>query len=88
MIKEDKLVKLRELLEEQSTFPLDYTFKFIIPCESIGGLLPLLNNGKISKKESKNGRYLSVTFEKKMKDADSILDIYKKVSDIEGIISI
>ena len=49
------------------------------------GFIP---NSDYLKRESKNGKYTSITITKMMNNADEILYIYEKASKIDGIISL
>ncbi len=84
--------KLKKSLEETSTFPTDYMFKFIVPANEGGfkKIEEIFNNlgAVIKSKPSKTGKYTSLTILVKMKSANDIIDKYKEVSPIEGIISL
>jgi len=84
--------KLKTSLEETTTFPADYMFKFIIPANGGGFKIieDIFNNmgAVIKSKPSKTGKYTSLTIMVKMKSAIAIIDKYKEVSTIEGIISL
>jgi len=84
----DKMAKLKSLLEEESEWPLKYTFKFIVPSDKIVTLRDKINASTYEEKPSKTGKYVSFTYIFEAKNADEILAIYNKVSDIEGIISL
>jgi len=84
--------KLKISLEETTTFPADYMFKFIVPANGGGDkkIEEIFNNmgAVIKSKPSKTGKYVSLTIMVKMKSADAVIDKYKEVSPIEGIISL
>ncbi len=84
--------KLKKSLEETSTFPTDYMFKFIVPANEGGfkKIEEIFNNlgAVIKSKPSKTGKYTSLTILVKMKSANDIIDKYKEVSPIKGIISL
>ena len=42
----------------------------------------------ITKKESANGKYLSITIKEVMLDADSIINKYLEMQEIDGLISL
>ncbi len=73
---------------EESEFPLDYLYKFIVPSEQLGVLHKTLPQGLKSERPSKNGKYVSVSLRTKAKSADEIIAVYKSLSAIEGIISL
>ncbi|MDN3668978.1 DUF493 family protein [Echinicola jeungdonensis] len=78
----------KQKLEEQSSFPTLYMFKFIVPNGKEDEVAALLPNNDIKLKESAKGTYVSVTIKAMMPDSDSILNIYDEASKIEGIISL
>ncbi|WP_158855774.1 DUF493 family protein [Lunatibacter salilacus] len=78
----------KEKLDAESAFPSLYMFKFIVPTgreEEIAALLP--NNEMILKTSSK-GNYVSATIKAMMPSSDAIIEIYRKASNIEGVISL
>jgi len=84
--------KLKLSLEETSTFPTDYMFKFIVPAHD-GGFKKIENifdnlGAVIETKPSKTGKYTSLTIMVKMKSANAIIEKYKEVASIKGIISL
>ena len=84
-----RLESFKNTLEEEYQFPAEYKFKFIVSSESISKVLHLIPNSDYCKKrESKNGKYTSITITKMMNNADEILYIYEKASKIDGIISL
>lgn len=84
--------KLRVSLEETTTFPTKYMFKFIIPTsdENFKKIESIFDNigAVINSKPSKTGKYTSLTILVKMKSADEIIIKYQDVSKIEGVISL
>jgi putative lipoic acid-binding regulatory protein len=80
--------KFRNLLEEQHDWPCEYTFKFIVPADQVGLLLSFLDNGKNSQKPSKNGKYISVTSVVNLSGPDAVIDVYRQVSTIKGVLSL
>jgi len=84
--------KLKLSLEETTSFPTDYMYKFIIPTnkEKFASIEDVFNNlgAVIKSKPSKTGKYTSLTILINMKTPDEIIAKYKEVSKIEGIISL
>lgn len=82
---------LREKLAEQS-FPCVYMFKFIVKTElsKMAKLESLFdaNTAEISRKESSKGAYVSLTVKEVMMGVDEIIEVYEKVSKIEGVIAL
>ena len=89
---EDFYTKLLLQLEETTTFPTVYLYKFIIPTnkEEQKKLLSKFDNlgATIDTKHSKNGKYTSFSIHVNMKTAAEVVKKYKDVSDVKGIISL
>jgi hypothetical protein len=84
--------KLKVQLEDTTDFPADYMYKFIVPTDSnqLEEVQHVFNNkGAVVKtKNSKTGKYVSITIVLKLENADQIISYYKKVEKIKGIISL
>ncbi|PIE48621.1 MAG: hypothetical protein CSA39_06830 [Flavobacteriales bacterium] len=84
--------KLKVQLEDTMDFPDKYLFKFIVPTDTdkIKAIEDSFNHSGavINKKQSKNGKYTSVSILVEMPNAESIISKYKEVSHIEGVISL
>ena len=84
--------KLKIQLEETTTFPSKYMYKFIVP--TIEGKIEEVTakfdnlGAHISTKKSKNGKYTSISIQVVMESADAVIVKYKEVSVVEGIISL
>lgn len=84
--------KLKLTLEDTTTFPSEYMYKFIIPTsdKKFKTIENIFNNlgAVINSKPSKNGKYTSLTIMVKMNSADDIISKYKEVAKVEGIVSL
>lgn len=80
--------KFKNLLDEQHTWPCEYTFKFIVPIDKEPELEKVLEGHNISKKNSTKGNYLSVTSKKVMDSSSEVMDTYDNASQIKGVISL
>lgn len=84
--------KLKDLLDNNHLWPSSYTFKFIIPQNSEQHLRSILKlDVEIMTYEfrpSSKGNYLSLTFSHVFASSDGVIEIYKRVSMVKGIISI
>ena len=84
--------KLKNTLEETTSFPTNYMFKFIIPTDQ--GKFKKIENmfnklgAVIKSKESKNGKFTSLTILVDMSSSDEIIKKYKEVGTVEGVISL
>lgn len=93
MNKEDEFYKkLKSSLEETTSFPTEYMYKFIISTskEKLAEIQGIFDHtgAVIQTKPSKTGKYNSITVMVKMKDADAVIEKYKEVSNVEGVISL
>ncbi|ARV08222.1 hypothetical protein BTO05_00675 [Winogradskyella sp. PC-19] len=85
--------KLKSQLQDTALWPSEYLYKFIITTDAskIKKLSNLFNNqgAVITTKESKNGKYTSVSINVKMKNPDAVISKYKEVAEkIEDVISL
>ena len=87
---DDFYVRFKEKLEEGHLFPTDYVFKYIVPAEQsiIAKLHSIFEKSKASiyTRESKNGKYTSLTIKVSVNDADDIIIYYRQAAAIEGIV--
>lgn len=87
---EDFYSRFKEQLDKEHIFPGNYMFKFIIPTESkkVAQLHKIFDHGgaSFSMKESKNGKYTSITITMYVTDSISVIEYYKEASSIEGIV--
>jgi putative lipoic acid-binding regulatory protein len=91
-LQEEFLKKLRQTLLESTTFPTNYIYKFIVPNEEskILHLMGLFNfqGAIVTTKNSKTNKYKSFTISVLSNSAEEIIQKYREVSVISGIISL
>lgn len=84
--------KLKIQLDDTTDFPADYLYKFIVPASDnqVTEVESVFNNtaAVINTKNSKTGKYVSVSIILKLNSSDEIIAYYKKVEKIKGIISL
>ncbi|MEL7268753.1 MAG: DUF493 family protein [Bacteroidota bacterium] len=84
--------RLKEQLLEDTTWPSNYLYKFIVPTdqEKIDSITRIFDNtgAVIDSKKSKKGTYTSVSINVNLADPDAVIEKYKAVSEIEGVISL
>lgn len=88
MTNDKKYDGLRKAIDEQKTWPGTYMFKFIMYADNkaMAQVENLFSaDAKIYRKESKNGKYLSITVEDLMFDSDHVISIYKKAEKIPNL---
>lgn len=87
--KEDFYVKFKERLDDVTSFPSDYTYKFIYPSseETMSKVKEIFKNAnpKYDYKASKNRKYTSITVVIYALDSDQVIHFYEEVSKIEGV---
>lgn len=83
MVSESYLT-LKAKLDAFESWPLEYTFKFIVPGEQRKELEALFTGYEYSLRPSRTGKYFSLTCTRQMPDSDAVIDVYERVSGIEG----
>ncbi len=79
---------LREKLDQHYAWPALYTFKFVVPKDKAQELKDLFPQHETAEKVSKNGNYVSVTINMMMPGSQQVIDVYKSVSVVEGVITL
>lgn len=87
---DDFYQKFKERLEQTHSFPTHYMFKYIIPAEQsiIAKLHAIFSSAdpSISIRDSKNGKYTSITIKVHVNDADDVVIYYRQAAAIDGIV--
>ncbi|QSB28133.1 DUF493 family protein [Flavobacterium sp. CLA17] len=84
--------RLKVELDNSNTWPAEYLYKFIMP--SVGDNVERVEKAfdsmgaVIKTTKSKTGKFTSVSVDVTMNSADEVIDKYKEVSTIEGIVSL
>ena len=90
--KDDFYSKLQIQLDDTTDFPADYLYKFIVPASDnqVAEVESIFNNtgAVINTKNSKTGKYVSISIILKLNSSDEIITYYRKVEKIKGIISL
>ena len=84
----DRLFKLKLVMDETVTFPTEYLFKFIVPVSEVHQVVLILQGLDIDERASSNGRYISISGKGIFQSSEDIINIYKRASVIQGIISL
>lgn len=85
---EDRLHKLKLVLDETVKFPSEYLFKFIVPISEVHQILFILQGMEIEQRASANGNYISISGKTTMHSSQDIITVYERASVIKGIISL
>ncbi len=85
--------KLKKQLADTALWPTAYLYKFIVPTDTsrIIQIEAIFDNlgAVINTKQSKNGKYTSVSINVRMKNPDQVILKYKEVAlKVEGVISL
>lgn len=91
MNKDNQFDKLLEQLNEEKNWPMVYMFKFIVPADNQKIALvesKFSDEAVITQTESKNGKYISISIKEAMLDAQSIVNKYKEMQGIEGLMAL
>jgi putative lipoic acid-binding regulatory protein len=83
---------LKEKLKSETSWPSIYLFKFIVKSDSqaLDAVVAVFENEKerIQLKPSKVGTYTSVSVKTLMLSPDAVIEKYRRVGEIEGVISL
>ena len=84
--------RLKVELDNANTWPAEYLYKFIVPsvADNVERVEKAFDSmgAVIKTTKSKTGKFTSVSISVTMASAQSVIDKYIEVSDIEGIISL
>lgn len=85
-------MRLKEQLASNNKWPSDYLYKFIVPTdvEKIKQIQDVFDNtgAVIESKKSKNGKYTSLSIMVNLENPDEVIQKYKQVGEVEGVISL
>ncbi len=84
--------KLKGQLLDTSKWPSDYLYKFIVPTDEnkIKAIEEIFNNtgAVVETRQSKKGTYTSISVTVNLKNPDAVIEKYKAVGLIEGVIAL
>lgn len=86
---EEFYASLKEKLETNHNFPEDYMFKFIVPNDEAKHteIYRVFDGVKftLTTRDSKKGNYISITITAFVMDAQQVIDLYREVGKVEGV---
>ncbi len=89
---EEFYAKLKGQLSDTSLWPSPYLYKFIVPSSEskIKEIEDIFDHtgAVITRKESRTGKYTSISINVRMKNPDAVIAKYKEVGNVEGVISL
>ena len=78
----------QRLLEDQIDFPSEYIFKFIVPSGNLEDLKSVFGHYPVEVRESRRGKYVSVTARMEMNSSDEVIAVYSAAAEVEDVISL
>ena len=84
----DDLKTLKKLLDDSHQWPSSYTFKFIGPVNTEQQLAALFAEHSTSRRESRTGKYVSLTVQANLNSSDEVLSLYAAARAIKGVIAL
>ena len=84
----EKRKRFKEVLDEHHQWPCPYVYKFIMPSENLHLFIELFPDAELKKRQSKSGKYTSVTMVSTMCSADHVMEIYEKAAQVPGLMSL
>ncbi len=85
---EGALSNFQARLDEFHRWPRSFTFKFIAPREKTADLLSIFEGKPFTTRQSKSGRYVSLTAEWEISSSDEVIAIYRQVARIQGVLAL
>lgn len=86
---DQRFESLREKLDQHYAWPSLYIFKFIVPASKQDELRRLFpRHVTATEKQSEKGNYVSLTYQMMMPSSKSVIEVYKRVSVIEGLVAL
>jgi len=84
--------RLKEELEKNTEWPTKYMYKFIMPNkdENVQKVADRFGAQKIDLKKnfSKTGKYISITVVTEEDDPEAVINRYKSMEDIDGLVAL
>lgn len=78
----------KKLLEDHHDWPCNYVFKFVVPVEHELKVRALIEGAEITTRQSKNGRFVSVTITASMENPEAVVAVHERAALIEGLIAL
>ncbi|MFT7071567.1 DUF493 family protein [Patiriisocius sp. Uisw_017] len=89
---EDFYKRLKKQLEGDASWPAPYLYKFIVPAENqkVAEIEVIFDgmDAEIVTRDSSKGTYTSISIKVTMTSPEDVIEKYKQVSDVEGVISL
>lgn len=82
------LKSFRDKLDQHYAWPSLYIFKFIVPAGQEEAVKKLFPKHLPSEKQSRQGKYVSVTVQMMMPSSDAVITVYEQAASIDGLIAL
>lgn len=83
-----QLKLLKQLLDDQYTWPAVYLFKFIVRKEFVSALREVFPSENITYNSSSKGNFISLTISIVAQSSDEILSYYTRASSVPTLIAL
>ena len=84
----ESFMAFKEKLDSEHKWPSTYMFKFVVPKAKAHELKAIFLKESLQTKDSKTGKYVAFTMKKLMNSSDEVIEIYRRTSEIEGLIAL
>ncbi|MBG0789357.1 MAG: DUF493 family protein [Desulfovibrionaceae bacterium] len=84
----EKRERFRQTLDAHHQWPCPYIYKFIMPSENLHLFAEIFHDSPFEKRQSKSGKYTSVTMVSTMCSADEVMAVYEKAASVPGLMSL
>lgn len=87
-MKQEWFSTFKEKLDQHYAWPALYIFKFIVPKGKEDEVKKLFPQHDITERASSQGNYTSLTIQMMMPSSESVIEVYKSASVVEGLIAL
>lgn len=85
---ETRLQQLAEMLDQQTAWPTEYQFKFIVPAGAADQVAGLFADSELKTRESRTGKYVSVSATQTVASSAEVIAVYRRAAQIQGLIAL
>ena len=87
-VDEIRLQRLAELLDGQTEWPTEYSFKFIVPETQLAQAVALFQGEKVRQRQSRTGKYVSVSCKRVVASSSEVIDLYRRAAEIPELVAL
>ncbi|BDQ36117.1 hypothetical protein SYK_04770 [Pseudodesulfovibrio nedwellii] len=84
----DKREQFKQALDGHHQWPCPYVYKFIVPAGNLDQFKELFPKEELKLRQSKTGKYTSITMISTMYSSDHVMEIYEKAAQVPGLMSL